>query len=75
MSFFLWIIIRSIKPEIITKNGLQIAWILFQSTTLSLVSKAFIKSVNQFSAINIHTQNQQFQIHHICLYVIYSKNG
>lgn len=52
-TFFYRLLFDQSNQKLLQKMGLQIAWILFQSTTLSLVSKAFIKSVNQFSTVNI----------------------
>eukprot|EP01084_Bolivina_argentea_P072244 131207_1 len=52
-TFFYRLLFDNSNQKLLQKMGLQIAWILFQSTTLSLVSKAFIKSINQFS----HIQN------------------
>ena len=56
-SFFYRLLFDQSHQKLLQKMGLQIAWILFQSTTLSLVSKAFIKSMHQYRLI--HLNNMQ----------------
>eukprot|EP00483_Globobulimina_turgida_P011756 UN11778 len=50
-TFFYRLLFDNTNQKLLQKMGLQIAWILFQSTTLSLVSKAFLKSMNKFGRI------------------------
>ena len=57
-TFFYRLLFDYSNQKLLQKMALQIAWILFQSTTLSLVSKAFIKSVNQLHTINIPQTHQ-----------------
>eukprot|EP01084_Bolivina_argentea_P072245 131208_1 len=56
-TFFYRLLFDNSNQKLLQKMGLQIAWILFQSTALRVVSKALIRHINKFNQTRNNTHN------------------